>query len=464
MRYIPHTDADVGRMLAACGKQQIEELFASIPAALRLTRPLAVGEPMDEAALTAHLGALAVRNLAQGPGGCALSFLGAGAIAHAVPAAVDALLQRAEFYTVYTPYQPEISQGTLQAIFEFQTVVAEILGLDVANASMYDGASACAEAVLMARRVTGRRVAVVSRGVHPEYVATVRTYVAHMDQSTDEPGFQNVLDVPYTGCGETDDVGLQSALRRAGKDLACVIVQVPNFFGVIEDLAPIAAQCHAAGGLLVVANTEPLAFALLEPPGALGADIACAEGLGLCGAPSFGGPGVGLFAVKRDHLRQIPGRLVGETVDQEGRRGYVLTLATREQHIRRERATSNICTNHGLTALAFTIHLSLLGKQGFAELARLNVAKAAYARDVLAKVPGFGLRFTGATFNEFALRVPGGDAGRLCDELAKQYVLPGVPLGRFDRQLKDTLLVSVTEAHRKEDIDALARALGEVTR
>ncbi|HEY3359794.1 MAG TPA: aminomethyl-transferring glycine dehydrogenase subunit GcvPA [Polyangia bacterium] len=460
MRYIPHTEADVARLLEACGKKGIEELFASIPEQVRLKRPLAVGEPMDEAALDGHLGALAVKNLAQGPGGCALSFLGAGAIGHAVPAAVDALLSRAEWYTVYTPYQPEISQGTLQSIFEYQTVVAEILGLDVANASMYDGASACAEAVLMARRATGKRVAVISRGVHPEYVQTTRTYVAHMDGE----GFQSILEVPFTGCGETDDVGLQSAIAKAGADLACVVVQTPNFYGVIEDLAPIAAQVHQAGGLLVAVSTEPLAFALLEAPGQLGADIACAEGLGLAGATSFGGPGVGLFAVKKDLQRQIPGRLVGETVDLDGRRGYVLTLATREQHIRRERATSNICTNHGLMSLAFTIHLSLLGKQGFADLARLNAAKAAYARDVLTKLPGFAARFTGAIFNELALKVPGGDAARLCETLATKGVLPGVALGRFDASLADTLLVSVNETHRKQDIDALAQALEEVTR
>jgi glycine dehydrogenase subunit 1 len=458
MRYIPHTEADVARLLEACGKKDVEELFRSIPAQLRLKRPLALGAPMDEAALDAHLGALAVKNLAQGPGGCALSFLGAGAIGHAVPAAVDALLSRAEWYTVYTPYQPEISQGTLQAIFEYQTVVAEILGMDVANASMYDGASACAEAVLMARRVTGKHVAVVSRGVHPEYVQTTRTYVAHMDEG---PG---ILEVPITACGETDLVGLQSAIKKAGPDLACLVVQTPNFYGVIEDLAPMADEVHRAGGLLVAVSTEPLAFALLEPPGRLGADIACAEGLGLAGAISFGGPGVGLFAVKQDHVRQIPGRLVGETVDQDGRRGYVLTLATREQHIRRERATSNICTNHGLMSLAFTIHLSLLGKQGFAELARLNAAKAAYAREVLGKLPGYALRFSGESFNELALKVPGGDAARLCDTLAQRCVLPGVPLGRFDVAFKDTLLVAINETHRKEDIDALAQALQEVTR
>jgi glycine dehydrogenase subunit 1 len=460
MRYIPHTEADVGRMLAVCGKKQVEELFASIPGPLRLKRPLAIGEPMDEAALDNHLGALSVRNLAQGPGGCSLSFLGAGATAHAVPAAVDALLSRAEFYTVYTPYQPEVSQGTLQAIFEYQTITAEILGCDVANASMYDGASACAEAVLMARRVTGRRVAVCSHGVHPEYLATTRTYVAHLD----EPGFKAIVEVPIAGCGSTDEVGLQSAIKKAGTDLACVVVQTPNFFGVIEDLAPVAEQCHQAGGLFVVVSTEPLAFALLEPPGALGADIACAEGLGLCGAACFGGPGVGLFAVKQDHVRQIPGRLIGETVDLDGRRGYVLTLATREQHIRRERATSNICTNHGLMSLAFTIHLSLLGKSGFAQLARLNAAKAAYAREALGHLPGFSLRFSGPCFNEFALRVPGGDAQRLVDRLAATHVLPGVPLGRFDASYADTLLVTVTEAHRKEDIDALAQALKEATR
>jgi glycine dehydrogenase subunit 1 len=459
MRYIPHTDADVARLLEACGRKSVDDLFASIPAPLRLPRPLEVGEPLDEAALDAHLGALAVRNLAVGPGGCSLSFLGAGAHSHAVPAAVDALLQRAELYTVYTPYQPEISQGTLQATFEFQTIVAEIFGLDVANASMYDGASACAEAVLMARRVTGRRRVIVSAGLHPEYLATTRTYLAMMDDA----GTSSVDRVPTTGCGGTDDVGLQAAIRRAGSDLACVVLQTPNFLGVIEDLRPVAEQCHQAGALAVTA--EPLAFALLAPPGATGADIAVGEGLGLAGGLSFGGPGVGLFAARKDHLRHLPGRLVGETVDKEGRRGYVLTLATREQHIRREKATSNICTNHGLIAVAFAIHLCTLGKKGFRDLAVLNASKAAYARDRLGALPGFALKFpTGACFNEIALKVPGGDAQVLCDRLAARQILPGVALGRFDDALRDTLLVAVNETHRRGDIDALAQALEEVSR
>jgi glycine dehydrogenase subunit 1 len=461
MRYIPHTDDDVARLLKACGKKSVEELFASIPANLRLKRPLGCGEPMDEATLDAHLGELAVRNLAMGPGGCSLSFLGAGALPHAVPAAVDALLQRAEFYTVYTPYQPEISQGTLQATFEFQTIVAEILGLDVANASMYDGASACAEAVLMARRATGKHRAVVSAALHPEYLQTMLTYTAMVD----EVGKSSCHRVPVTACGNTDEVGLQAAVAKAGDDLACIVVQTPNFLGVIEDLRPIADLAHKHGALLVAVTTEPLAFALLEAPGPQGADIAVGEGLGLAGAPCFGGPGVGIFAAAKDYVRQMPGRLVGETVDKEGRRGYVLTLATREQHIRREKATSNICTNHGLIALAFTIHLSLLGKKGFRDLATLNASKAAYARERLAKVPGFALRFPGGpTFNEFALRVPGGDAQALCDRLAAKSVLPGVPLGRFNNAYKDSLLVAVNETHRREDIDALAQALAEVTR
>jgi glycine dehydrogenase subunit 1 len=374
---------------------------------------------------------------------------------------VDALISRAEFYTVYTPYQPEISQGTLQATFEFQTIVAEILGLDVANASMYDGASACAEAVLMARRITGRRKAVVSAALHPEYVATMLTYTSMVD----EVGKSSIHRIPVTACGNTDEVGLQAAVAHAGDDLACVVIQTPNFLGVIEDLRPIAELCHQHGALLVAVSTEPLAFALLAPPGHLGADIAVAEGLGLAGAPCFGGPGVGLMAAAKDYVRQMPGRLVGETVDKEGRRGYVLTLATREQHIRREKATSNICTNHGLVALAFTIHMSLLGKKGFQDLATLNASKAAFARDRLASLPGFALRFpAGPTFNEFALRVPGGDAQALCDKVLPRGVLPGVPLGRFNNAYKDTLLVAVNETHLKEDIDALATVLEEVTR
>jgi glycine dehydrogenase subunit 1 len=466
MRYIPHTPEDIERMLRVIGKPSVAALFDHLPARLRATRPLDIA-PLDEGSLLQHLGELGSKSRpatgATPREGAALSFLGAGVTPHMIPSAVDMLLQRAEWYTSYTPYQPEISQGTLQAIFEFQTIVSELFGLGVANASMYDGASAAAEAVLMARRVTGRHRAIVAGAVHPHYVQTIDTYLAGSEHGGP---MRHSTQESEIGFGPDGRASLKELDARLGDDVACVVVQSPNFFGVVEDLAPIAERARKHGALLVVANTEPVAYGLLKPPGALGADIAVGEGLGLAIPPTCGGPGVGLFAARTDHLRQLPGRLVGETVDKEGKRGYVLTLATREQHIRREKATSNICTNQGLIALAFTINMSLLGKRGLVEMAKLNLAKAEYAKKQLASLRGFQLAFTGVTFNEVAVRVRGGDAAKAVERLAEKGIFAGVPATApglmSNEKLKDVLIVAVTERHSKSDIERFARSLDEV--
>jgi glycine dehydrogenase subunit 1 len=439
-------------MLRVIGAPSLDALFSHIPDGIRAKRALDLGPALDEPTLLAHLSEIAGQNRAAAADG-QLSFLGAGLTPHHVPTAVDALLGRAEWYTSYTPYQPEISQGTLQAVFEFQTIVCELMGLGVANASMYDGASACAEAILMARRITDRHHAVLSAGVHPHYRDTASTYLSGLHPDAERVFFSAALDETR---GQTDPAAVAAALDEAGKDAACcVVIQSPNYFGVVEDVAAIAQIAHARGALLVVVSTEPASYGALEAPGNCGADIACAEGIGLATGPSLGGPGVGLFAARAEHTRNMPGRLVGETVDKEGRRGYVLTLATREQHIRREKATSNICTNQGLIALAFTIHLCILGRRGLADLAALNLAKAEYAKRTLAALRGFSLKYSGPTFNEFALRVRGGDPARAVEKLADRGLFAGAAEG-------DTLLVAVTERHKKEDIDRLARSLDEV--
>jgi glycine dehydrogenase subunit 1 len=464
LRYLPHTEADVARMLRAVGKPSVASLFEHIPERLRARRPLDIA-PLDEGTLLTHLGELGARSRpaigATPREGAALAFLGAGLTPHQIPSAVDALLMRSEWYTSYTPYQPEISQGTLQAVFEFQTIASELLGLDVANASMYDGASAAAEAALMARRVTGRRRAVVAGAVHPQYAHTIDTYLAGLEHGSHD---QESL-VGFGADGRVDAAALAARLKKFG-DVACVLVQSPNFFGAVEDLPALAELAHQNGALLVVVNTELVAFGVLKSPGAVGADIAVAEGIGLAIPPTCGGPGVGLFAARGDFVRQMPGRLVGETVDKDGRRGYVLTLATREQHIRREKATSNICTNQGLIALAFTINLCLLGRRGLTELARLNLSKAEYAKRRIAALKGYSLAFTAPTFNEFTVRVRGGDARRLTERLAERGIYPGVPAtqpGLYDDEnFRDALIVAVTERHSKEDLDRLVEALDEV--
>ncbi len=450
MRYLPHTDDEIRVMLERIGVGSIDELFTAIPASHRLGRSLALEPALDEAALMAHLGELAERNDAAK----ALSFLGAGLYDHHIPPAVDQLLLRSEFYTAYTPYQAEVSQGTLQVTFEFQTLVAELLGLDVANASMYDAASAVAEAVLMARRVTKRQHAVLSEALHPEYVETARTYLKSIDEGAP------ALDIaPMTEDGVTDLDALEGLIRD---DTAAVVVGYPNFLGAVEDLARIAELAHAKGALLVTATSEPYALSVLEAPGKLGADIAVGEGQPLAIPMQLGGPGVGLFAAKQKLVRQLPGRLVGQTVDADGERGFVLTLSTREQHIRRERATSNICTNHGLIALSFTIRTAMLGQRGFSQVGRLCLSRAEYLKHRIDELDGFEVVRGAPTFNEFVVRRRQGKAAPLLAALAAEGILAGVDLGRFFEARDHEFLLAVTERHDRAALDRLVEALGSV--
>ena len=443
MRYHPHTEEDVQQMLDATGRESLSDLFRSIPAALRLSRPLAVPPATDEVSLLSELGRLAARNAVEHP-----PFLGAGAYPHHVPPAVDQLLLRGEFFTAYTPYQPEVSQGTLQALFEWQTMVCLLTGLEISNASMYDGASATAEAALMAARITGRKKIVVSAALHPEYRKVLATYL----RSTHD----EVVTVPYGDDGRTD----LAALERAGDgDTAAVMLGYPNFFGVVDVVKEAAAIAKKAGALSVAVTTEAVALGLLKGPGELGADVAVGTMQSFGNGVGFGGPAPGFFAIREAYVRQMPGRVCGATVDKQGRRGFVLTLSTREQHIRRERATSNICTNSGLTALAATIHLSLLGRRGLSELAQVNYARARLLRAAMER-EGFGLRFSGPTFNEQAFEV--GDAEAVVARLAKRGIAAGAPLARWypdDPRMKGALLCAATELHAPELIDAFARAV-----
>jgi glycine dehydrogenase subunit 1 len=451
MRYLPHTEQEIKDMLSAIGVASIDALFESIPEELRLQKPLPIEPALDEASLMKHLEELGAKNTAAG----ALSFLGGGMYDHHVPPVVDQLLLRGEFYTAYTPYQAEVAQGTLQAIFEFQTLVSEIYGLPVANASMYDGASATAEGVLMARRLTKRTRVVACAGVHPEYVETVRTYVQGL------PG--GVESIEMVGVGADGAADVAAIAKKLGDDCACVVVQSPNFFGCVSDLKALADAAHERGAMLVVVNNEPFAFALLEPPGACGADIAVGEGQALGLPPQNGGPGCGLFACKdgREFIQNVPGRLCGETVDKNGQRGYVLTLATREQHIRRERATSNICTNHALCALAVTIRACLLGKRGYVETAKQCLAKAEYLKSALAKSGAWELPYAAPTFNELVVRSKKGPVAPVLDRVQKQGILAGLEVGRFVHGPghERDLLVAVTERHTRADLDRLVAAL-----
>jgi glycine dehydrogenase subunit 1 len=448
MRYLPLTDADRRAMLARIGVPSVESLFRDVPDSVRLTRPVDLPPYQGELAVERAIAALAAKNLGTSR---APSFLGAGAYRHHVPAAVDHLIQRGEFLTSYTPYQPEVSQGTLQYLFEFQTQVALITGMEVANASMYDGATATAEAVMMASRITRRGRAVLSGGLHPHYRGVIETHSRFLKHAV--------------AAAPADPAGTEDLAALIDADTACVVVQNPSVFGNLRDLAPLAAACQAKGALLVVAVTEPVSLGAVQPPGAMGADIVAAEGQPIGNALSFGGPYVGLFATREKHVRQMPGRLAGQTVDAEGRRGWVLTLSTREQHIRREKATSNICTNSGLCALAFTIHLTLLGEAGFTRLAALNHALAVRAAERLAAVPGVAL-VSDSFFNEFTLRLAR-PAGPVVDRLAERGILGGVPASRLlpgDPAVADLLIVAVTELNTDEDVAALADGLKEALR
>jgi glycine dehydrogenase subunit 1 len=448
MRYLPLTDADRRDMLAAIGVGSIDALFAEVPAAAQHEGLLDLPRAMGELEVERRLAAMAAKNTVAG---AVPFFVGGGVYRHHVPASVDHLIQRGEFLTSYTPYQPELAQGTLQYLFEFQTQVALLTGMEVANASMYDGATACAEAVAMAGRVTRRNKAVLSGGLHPHYRAACETYARFAG---------NELDVQDPAPGGGEDLA-----KLIDADTACVLVQNPDFYGEIRDYSALAQLCHQKGALLVVIVTEILSLGAIQPPGEMGADIVAAEGQSFGNALNFGGPHVGLFASREKFVRQMPGRLVGETVDGEGRRGWVLTLSTREQHIRREKATSNICTNAGLCALAFTIHLSLLGEAGLTRLARLNHATAVAAAERLAAVPGVTL-VNRSFFNEFALRLAK-PAAPVVDALAVRGVLAGVPVSRFYPErpdLADLLLVAATETVTADDIERLAGGLGEVLR
>ena len=445
MRYIPNTDADIRAILQANGVQTVDDLFADIPKEVRLRRPLKVPRALSEAGLLRHLKALAARNA---DAERVTAFLGAGAYHHFVPAVSGQLLLRGEFLTAYTPYQPEISQGTLQYLYEFQTMICLLTDMEVANASMYEGASALAEAVLMAGRVTGRRGVVIARSVHPDYRRVVATYAG--------PAEFPLREVPFTNSGGVDPAALREAVTA---ETACVVVQSPNFFGTIEGLEEVGALARAAGALFVVAVAEPVSLGLLKPPGHFGADIVVGEGQPLGCPLSFGGPNLGFFATRERHLRHMPGRLVGQTVDREGRLGYVLTLATREQHIRREKATSNICTSESLIALMATIFMALLGRQGLRELAALNVQKAAYARARVIKLPGFASRFTGPIFNEFVIACGRRKPADVNRALWRRQILGGVELGRAYPELADCLLCCVTEMHTRAQIEALVTGL-----
>ncbi|HHW15243.1 MAG TPA: aminomethyl-transferring glycine dehydrogenase subunit GcvPA [Firmicutes bacterium] len=444
MNFLPNTDRDRAEMCRTCGVGSVEELFAPLPAEVRLRRPLDLPEPLSEMELAAHLQALARRNAGTGE---ILSFLGAGAYEHYLPAAVGRLAGRAEFYTAYTPYQPEVSQGTLEAIYEYQSYVAALTGLDVANASLYDGATAVAEAAAMALNQTRRTEFLIGENVHPEYRAVLRTYARQWGATVRE------VEAP----DGVLDPGRVAA--EVSAETAAVIVQNPNFFGLVEAGEDLGAAAHAQGALyIVVAN--PVSLGLLEAPGAYGADLCVGEGQPLGNPLGFGGPYVGFMAARENLVRRMPGRIVGATVDRDGRRGFVLTLQTREQHIRREKATSNICSNEALCALAFTIHLSLLGPEGLRELAELCLQKAHYAAERLGALPGFGLVFAGPFFHEFVVRTPG-PAEKLVERLAGRGILPGLPLGRFYPEFANALLVCVTETKSRADLDRLAEALAE---
>jgi len=444
MRYLPHSEAERAEMLHVAGANSIDDLFAVVPQKARLDGPLDLPDHQPEYQVENHLRTLGGKNLAAGDGPF---FVGAGAYRHHVPASVDHLIQRSEWLTAYTPYQPEISQGTLQMLFEFQTQVANLTGMDVANASMYDGSTATAEAVLMARRLTRRNKIFLSGGLHPQYRDVVRTYV-------DEDDDLVCLDASPEGQGDIID--------HIDETTAAVVVQTPDFYGHLRDIKSLAEAAHEKGALVIIVVTEIISLGLLEAPAALGADIVVAEGQSIGNALNFGGPYVGLMATRQKFIRQMPGRLCGETVDAEGKRGFVLTLSTREQHIRREKATSNICTNSGLCALAFSIHMSLLGEAGLTRLARLNHSRACALADALAAVPGVEL-LNKTFFNEMTVRLSK-PAVEVVEVLAGQNILAGVPVSRLEPgkpELANLLVIAATELTSDDDIAALVSALRE---
>ena len=445
MRYISNTAAEQKTMLDVIGAQSIEDLLARVPAKSRLARPLALPEAAAEMDLIREMRALAGANADADSYTC---FLGAGSYDHFVPGVINHMILRGEFFTAYTPYQPEASQGTLRTIYEYQTMMAELTAMDVANASIYDGGSSLAEAALMAASVTGRNEVVLAAGVNPLYRHVTATYC-------DGPRIKL-----RTATAPDGVLDLEAARTLVdGKKTAALVIQTPNFYGCLEDVAAAAEIAHAAGALLVVV-ADPVNLGILEGPGRLGADIVVGEGQGLGVPMSFGGPNLGVFAAKKELVRRMPGRLVGATVDLDGQRGFVLTLQTREQHIRRAKATSNICTNVALCALTATIYLALIGRRGLVEVGELSAAKAHYAAERLTQIPGVSLRFPAPFFKEFTLKLPV-SPDRVIGKLLKQRILGGVPLKRFDRALGDCLLVAVTEKRTRAEIDAFGDALAK---
>lgn len=441
MRYIPNSSEERIEMLAEIGLQTESDLFRSIPRDVQLDRPLNVTDPLAESEVIAAMEQMAARNTAA----TKPSFLGAGVYSHFSPTIVDHLIQRSEFFTSYTPYQPEISQGTLQYIFEFQTLVCQLTGMEVANASMYDGSTSMAEAYLMAQRVTRRDKIVVASSVHPEYREVAKTYAQHGDTEIVTIDFDE-----RTGC--------VAGLEALDDKTAALVVQSPNFFGCVEDLQSLADAAHAVGALFVVVVTEAVSLGLLKPPGACGADIVVGEGQSWGVPMSFGGPHVGLFATQEKYVRQMPGRLCGVAYDKNGNRGFVLTLSTREQHIRREKATSNICTNQGLIALAATIYMEAMGKQGLQEVAMQNAQKAAYARQKIGEIEGFSIPFSAPTFNEFVVRGPS-PATEILESVREKGVIGGLALSKYYGGRDRDFLVAVTESNSRKQIEKLVEAL-----
>ena len=444
MRYIPHTPQDIKAMLAKIGAANIEELFASIPEPLRLEKPLSLPASLSEPDLVAHMKSLQRLNLNADE---YADFLGAGCYRHFSPTVVNHMILRGEFLTSYTPYQPEVSQGTLQTVFEFQTMICMLTGMDIANASMYDGASSLAEAVLMAHRIHGGDEALIARSVHPEYRKVVETYLRGYDI--------RLIEIPIKENGQVD---FDFISQNVSDQTCAVAVQTPNYFGVIEELSPLGEFLADKKTLFIANVVEALSMAILKPPGGRGADIVVGEGQSFGLAPSFGGPYVGFFATREKYFRQIPGRLVGETVDQEGRRAFTLTLAAREQHIRREKATSNICTNQGLCALAVTVYLTIMGKEGLRELAELNLRKAEYLKNKLEKLAGYKIRFASDTFNEFVVECPR-PAQEILTALQQEKIIAGHPLGIDYPEMDNCLLVCVTEVNTASEIDLLVEKL-----
>jgi glycine dehydrogenase subunit 1 len=442
MRYLPHTDDDISAMLKVVGVGSLEELFSTVPEDCRKKEPLKLPDPLTEWELNQHMAFLAAA-MATMPE--YRVFVGAGSYEHFVPSSVVSLISRSEFVTSYTPYQPEVSQGTLQGIFEYQTLICRLLGMEVANASMYDGASALAEALLMAARITKRKKVAISPLIHPHYREVVKTYLW--------PTGYEVVELPYLENGRTDLSALDGVT-----ELAAVAVQSPNFFGCVEDLTALREKTSEREAMSIISFTEVLAYGLLKNPGSYETDIVCGEGQSLGIPQSFGGPSLGIFASRMKYVRNMPGRLVGKTVDQAGRQGFVLTLATREQHIRRERATSNICTNQGLCAMGAAIYMASLGKQGLRELAKLNYDKAEYLKRRLEE-SGLKVRFESPTFNEFVVEVPGDFEGTY-GKLLEQKIVPGLPLAPYYPELSNCYLMCVTETKTKEDIDTLVKGIG----